>query len=143
EINRTIVPGLQSIKTLALEFKNSQVRKDMKKRMSAITDGVNNVIAELHPNLIDKVGLVASLRTLVARFRHATLIETTMISNLWSHQFESIPLETKFALYRVVQEALNNIEKHSDATRTLVTVTKNGDQLVVCIEDNGKGIERT
>ena len=116
------------------------LRKEVKQRMQAISKSLNGVMSELHPKLIEQVGFVASIRTLVARFRHATLIETTMISNLWSDQFESIPIEKKFALYRVTQEALNNIEKHSDATRTLVVVTKSAEQLVICIEDNGRGI---
>lgn len=143
DINTLIMPRLNSVSKIAQSTKNSVVRKDVKQRMKVIADGVNNVISELHPRLLDEVGFVPSVRTLVDRFRHATLIETTMISNLWSEHLDAIALETRFALYRVIQEALNNIEKHSDATRTLVIVTKNADELVVCVEDNGKGIQRT
>lgn len=143
DINSLIMPRLNTVSKLAQSTKNSAIRKDVKQRMKIIADAVNNVISELHPRLLDEVGFVPSVRTLVDRFRHATLIETTMISNLWSEQLEAVALETRFALYRVIQEALNNIEKHSDATRTLVIVTKNADELVVCVEDNGKGIQRT
>lgn len=141
DIRRLVVPHLHRVDELAKKSKDSVGRKNVKQRMRVIANGVESVISELHPHLIDEVGLVASIRTLVARFRHATHIDTTMISNLWSDQFESIPLDKKFALYRITQEALNNIEKHSDATRTLVVVTKNAEQLVICIEDNGKGIQ--
>ncbi len=140
-IEKLITPHMQEVSELARNSSDTQLRKDVKQRMRVIEEAMNSVIAELHPYLIDKVGLVSSLRTLVARFRHSTLIETTMISNLWSYSFEPLSIDTKFALYRATQEALNNIEKHSGATRTLVTVTKSANQLVVSIEDNGKGIQ--
>lgn len=142
-INRLIMPRLETVSKIARGTKNNAIRKEVKQRMTAISDGVNSVVSELHPRLLDEVGFVPSVRTLVDRFRRATLIETTMISNLWSNQLETIALETKFALYRVIQEALNNIEKHSDATRALVIVTKNAEELVVCVEDNGRGIQRS
>ncbi len=140
-IRKLIDPHMAEVNELAVGSLDASLRKDVRQRMRVIEGAMNSVISELNPYLIDKVGLLSSLRTLVARFRHSTLIETTMISNLWSYQFEPLSMDTKFAIYRAAQEALNNIEKHSGATRTLVTVTKSANQLVVSIEDNGKGIQ--
>ena len=44
-------------------------------------------------------------------------------------------------LYRICQEALNNAIKHSDATKVSIVLKQEDDQLIVSIEDNGKGLE--
>lgn len=141
EINRVILPHLDCIKRLADASKIKAVRLDVHERMSVIESGVNEVMSELHPRLLAEAGLFPSIRTLVDRFKHASLIETTIISNMWSDEIDEIALESKFAIYRVVQEALNNIEKHSGATRALITIIFNAGELLVLIEDNGKGFK--
>lgn len=139
ELNRRVLPHFERIAALAKTTADPKLPVEVRKRMQGIKTGVDAVMTELHASLLEKTGFVSSIRTVVDRFRHATMIDTTLISNLWSNQIDSIPLDTKFELYRVTQEALNNIEKHSDATRALIIVTKHADELVVCIEDNGKG----
>lgn len=139
ELDRRVLPHFDRVADLAKSAKDARLRAEIRKRMQGIRAGVDAVLTELHASLLEKTGFVSSIRTVVDRFRHATMIDTTLISNLWSNQIDSIPLDTKFEIYRVAQEALNNIEKHSDATRALIIVTKHADELVVCIEDNGKG----
>lgn len=139
DIDQRVLPHFDKIADLAKSATEPRLRAEIRKRMRGIKTGVDAVISELHASLLEKTGFVSSIRTVVDRFRHATMIDTTLISNLWSNQIDSIPLDTKFELYRVAQEALNNIEKHSDATRALIIVTKHADELVLCIEDNGKG----
>jgi signal transduction histidine kinase len=51
-----------------------------------------------------------------------------------------LPAEIEVALYRVTQEALMNVHKHASATRVRVRCGREGDDLVVTVEDNGTGI---
>ncbi|MCC7528082.1 MAG: hypothetical protein IT342_06150 [Candidatus Melainabacteria bacterium] len=113
---------------------------DVSEKMQAIANSVAAVMSELHPRLLAEAGLIPSIRTLVDRFRRASLIETIIESNLPSEQLD-ISLDAKFAIYRVTQEALNNVEKHSGATHANVSVEQNGGELIICIEDNGKGFQ--
>jgi signal transduction histidine kinase len=110
--------------------------------MQVIAVGVRNIMSELYPSLLAKTGLVSSIKSLVTRFKRATLIETRVVHSLSCGEVD-LPIDAKFAIYRVTQEALNNIEKHSDATHTLVTVKSVMDELVICIEDNGKGFQKS
>ena len=54
---------------------------------------------------------------------------------------ENLPDSVKTCVYRVVQEALHNSEKHSGATRVKVSVRQSPDRLVAEIEDNGRGFQ--
>jgi signal transduction histidine kinase len=141
DINKIILPRLSKIIALSEESEDGQVRLDVSQRMEAIVGSVSAVMSELHPRLLAEAGLLSSITTLVERFKRASLIETTIVSSLSTHQIDEIPLEAKFAIYRVTQEALNNIEKHSKATRAVVTVKHSRSQLKICIEDNGKGLQ--
>ena len=52
-----------------------------------------------------------------------------------------IPAGQEINVFRIVQESLNNIIKHSGASKASITVKKNDDRIELLIEDNGKGIK--
>ncbi len=144
EINRVILPQLQTIGQLSdrLIDKDDPMHTDINQRLSQIAEDVNEVLSELHPRLLAEAGLIPSIRTLVDRFKRASMIETVLVSSLSSAQSEiPLDLDAKFAIYRATQEALNNVEKHSQATHAQVTVKRIANKLTVCIEDNGKGFQ--
>ncbi len=138
DINQRILPHFDRIAALADQSHDGLLTRDIRERMQGIAAGVGGIMSELHARLLAEAGLIPSITTLVDRFKRASLIETTIAADLASEDID-ISLEAKFAVYRVTQEALNNIEKHSGATRARVTVRQIQDRLVVCIEDNGKG----
>lgn len=140
EIDQFILPRLENMVSLAEQICEPVIAEDVNERMRVITTGVAAVMSDLHPRLLAEAGLVASIQALVDRFRRASLIETTIYLNVQNEQID-ISQEAKFAIYRVTQEALNNIEKHSGATHAIVAVDQNSDGLLVSIEDNGRGIQ--
>jgi signal transduction histidine kinase len=90
----------------------------------------------LHPPMLDDLGLIAALESLVAGFsaRHGVKLElrhANMDGRL------STDLET--AIYRIVQEALNNVAKHARARTCRVSLERDGDLIRVAIEDDGAG----
>ncbi|MBX9694127.1 MAG: hypothetical protein K2Z81_17220 [Cyanobacteria bacterium] len=144
EINRVILARLQTIGDLANQLveTNDPMRADISQRLAQIAEVVGEVLSELHPRLLAEAGLIPSIKTLVERFKRASMIETELIPSLSSSQSEiALDLDAKFAIYRATQEALNNVEKHSQATQARVTVKKTADKLTICIEDNGKGFQ--
>lgn len=142
EIDRFILPRLENIVLLAGNLGDQLVVQDVTGRMELIAAGVSAVMSDLHPRLLTEAGLIPSIQALVDRFRRASLIEAIVYSNLQRDRIE-ISDEAKFAIYRVTQEALNNIEKHSGATHTTVLVEERAGSLIVSIEDNGRGIRDT
>jgi signal transduction histidine kinase len=106
-------------------------------KLDEIEVAINNSIAQIYPPELDKLNLHALIRLLALRFERATL---TNIRVLAERQREChLASEVKFAAYRIVQEILHNIEKHSEATQTVILVEHTKDRLLICIEDNGIG----
>ena len=56
---------------------------------------------------------------------------------------ERLPSETEITLFRIAQEALTNVARHAQAKRISLHVTRNGEQIGVTIEDDGRGFDVT
>lgn len=96
------------------------------------------LIFELRPESLENEGLVAALakHAIAIQARHHIEVKTS---------FEEEPdasLTTKEVLYRVGQEALNNIVRHAGAKKITVSMSAADDQLVLEISDNGKGFDQ-
>ena len=59
------------------------------------------------------------------------------------HEVDELPKGEAISVYRIVQELVNNILKHAQATEALVQVTRHAQQLSITVEDNGRGIKAT
>jgi len=90
----------------------------------------------LRPTILDDFGLDAGIHWLVTRFRERTGIEVEYTSEFE----ERLPDETETHLFRIVQEALTNIARHSAATRVTIRLRAEGDRICLTIRDNGKGL---
>ena len=97
------------------------------------------IYKNLHPSVIDDIGLKAAIRDLTHEFEA-----------IYSHINIKIELDVKendiidslkIQIYRVIQEALNNIAKHSDANRARLILKKNNERIQLIVEDNGKGFD--
>jgi signal transduction histidine kinase len=96
------------------------------------------LIFELRPESLESEGLVAALAKQATAIQARHHIEVKAL-------FEEEPdasLTTKEVLYRVGQEALNNIVRHAGATMISVSLSTADDQLVLEISDNGKGFDQ-
>lgn len=90
----------------------------------------------LRPFQLDRLGLTKAIHALGKTIARASEIEiTTNLENI----DETFPEELRINFFRIVQEALNNIVKHSGATRGSVTVRCTKTQVTLSISDNGKG----
>ena len=92
----------------------------------------------LHPSVLDDLGLVAALDSLVADFRRRHHIAVEFLHLGHARRLQP---ETERAAYRIVQEALTNIARHAEATSGGVHLTTNPESLSVVIEDNGVGFD--
>jgi signal transduction histidine kinase len=84
---------------------------------------------------IDLEDLIYSL---IDKLNTASSIKTTVIYNLHNEDVED---DLKLNIYRIIQEQMNNILKHSNAIHTNISLTDDADYLYVSIEDDGKGFD--
>jgi signal transduction histidine kinase len=105
----------------------------------AITE-VRQIAYDLRPYHLDEIGLSQSLEELIERVANAYPIKfTSYIDNIDDH-FSN---EAAINLYRIVQEGLNNIVKHSEASEARLLVRQNSREIEMVIEDNGRGFLQT
>lgn len=97
---------------------------------------VHNFAYQLHPSLLDHLGLEAAIRDHVEEFRRRTGLTVRYVRR---NIPRSLPIDTATCLYRVTQESLQNIQKHAGASEVLVRLLSTPKGVGVCIQDNGKG----
>ena len=105
---------------------------------------VRGIVKQLHPAAI-RFGLLPGLRSLVDTVGgpfEARLVHDEQDAELQSLLADSLSENVRLGIYRVVEEALNNIAKHSKATSVTVTLTvEPGQYMAVAIKDNGEGFD--
>jgi PAS domain S-box-containing protein len=91
----------------------------------------------LHPPLLEIAGLASTLRWYVDGFseRSKIKVDLEITSNL-----TRLPNDTELAIFRIVQECLTNIHRHSGSDRAVIRIQREGNRLVVEIQDSGRGI---
>lgn len=112
-------------------------------RLKSITTDVDReldrMVFHLRPTVLDDHGLGTAVPEYVSAWSEwAGLPATSFVSNLGT---DRLPLHVEATIYRVVQEALNNVTKHAEAREVSVTITRRDDQVLVMIEDDGKGFD--
>jgi len=91
----------------------------------------------LHPPLLDEVGLSSALRVFLEGFEERSKIKVALeIPN----SFERLPQELETAIFRVVQECLTNIHRHSGSRVAAIRVAREGNEVKVEVRDQGKGM---
>jgi signal transduction histidine kinase len=91
----------------------------------------------LHPPLLDEVGLPSALRWYTEGFAERSAIKVDLQV---SDGFDRLPQEMEIAIFRVVQECLTNIHRHSGSPTASVRLNRTNDAVDVEISDTGQGI---
>lgn len=121
-----------------MKQQNNSAIADLKKLLNNAIIEVRELSKDISSNLVNKLGLSNALGELIDTVKNAT--ELTI--NFKPHKADyKLPLNKEIALYRVAQEALNNIMKHAKASTVEVSLVANKDSMVLMIEDNGIGFE--
>ncbi len=105
-----------------------------------IDEGIDFIAWELRPSVLDDVSLAAALETYINQWSNFSGIKTEFTVSRLKRAILSQAAET--CLYRVVQEALNNIHKHTKATYVEIVLEKRNDLLILIVADNGKGFRQ-
>jgi len=101
---------------------------------------VRRISTELRPGVLDDLGLVSAIEWQAHDFQDRTRIKCDFDSRL-----EEIKLDRdrSTAVFRIFQESLTNVSRHSEATGVNINLKADADTLILKIEDNGKGIKES
>jgi len=99
-------------------------------------DSVRRLTRDLRPGVLDNVGLMPALRWLAERLTHESGIRVDVVVNGREHK---LPPDLELVIFRIAQEALNNVVRHSKATVATVTLDFITSDFKVIIRDNGQG----
>jgi len=91
----------------------------------------------LHPTILDDFGLAEGLRWLAEGFTQRTGISVECRATF----NDRLPEEAEIHLFRICQEALTNIARHSGATRVAIDLSLGGDSITLVVADNGCGFK--
>ncbi|MEO6308691.1 MAG: PAS domain S-box protein [Nitrospiraceae bacterium] len=112
--------------------------QEIQDRVVDLSDGVRHLAYQLHPSILDDLGLPIALQRLVDDFTARSNIRGSFgHKNIPS----VVPQEIASCLYRVAQESLSNVARHAAASRVDVELTGAQSELIVTITDNGVGFE--
>lgn len=148
ELHDSISQSLLSIKnraSMAIEKPNEHqwVMEQLDVILSSSTGAIQEIkqiTHDLRPYLLDRIGLTKSLQSLLRMFSESS---TVKIIGAVDEIDGKLHKEYEIHLYRIVQEALNNIQKHSQATEVHAKIELAERKIFLAIIDNGKGFEQT
>ena len=112
--------------------------REFSEQLKRLSSEVHRLSRELHPAKLEQLGLLAALRGFCKEFAvaHEMAIEFTDRSVA-----REVPQATALCLYRITQEALHNVVKHSSATTATVELAMEGSELRLTIADDGVGFD--
>jgi signal transduction histidine kinase len=106
--------------------------------LERVMQQVRSISHLLHPPLLDEIGLQSALRWYLDGLTERSGIET--VFDVDPPEFPRLAPEVETTVFRIVQEALTNVFRHSGAMKACITLTKNDHQVAVSVRDFGKGI---
>jgi signal transduction histidine kinase len=124
-------------KTKSSEWTEEQLKEIAETATQAIQD-VRTIAHDLRPYQIDRIGLTKGIESIFKNLSGSTGIQ---IQGEIDHIDGFFPTEHEIHVFRVVQEAVNNMIKHSHATEAGVTIKKQDDHILMTIWDKGKGFD--
>ena len=100
---------------------------------------VRTIVKDLRPSILDDLGILATINWFCREFQN--VYTDIRIKTKIDIQEGDIPSLLKTVIYRILQEALNNVAKHSRANLVQLKLEKSGDRINLKIQDNGLGFD--
>jgi signal transduction histidine kinase len=145
ELHDSLGQRLVLIKNLALIFLKSEFSKgtpppneveEISSEASLALGEIREISYNLRPYQLDRIGLTKAVQALIRKASAAASIEfTTEIAEIDN----VLPKDHEISFYRILQESINNVVRHSQATQVHIVVAHKTERILLTIRDNGKG----
>ena len=140
--------GALAVLKLRMSFIEKSLRPDqaglrgesrqIMEHIDQVIDNVARISRDLSPSILENLGLVPALRRLIENFGKVHKIE---VASDLAGLDAPLSKDAQFTLYRILQEALTNIGKHSRAKNASVAVRQENGRLLVTVADDGRGFD--
>lgn len=146
ELHDSLAQYLTSIKinvelvkreSTSIEERHRALLAESSETLDRCVQEVRSVSYLLHPPLLDELGLLAALRWFTAGFAERSGIEVNLNT---PDEFSRLPEEMELAVFRIVQESLTNVQRHSRSEAAWVTLSEHKDRVELRISDSGVGV---
>ena len=128
----------------AIEKEQSSSSNPLRKSLQRIGSEIERLATdvhllsrELHPSIIDHLGLIAALRAECATFS----IQHGISAEFFTEVPDSFPADISLSLYRITQESLWNVAKHAQAQNVRLAIAEGDGQVILIVEDDGIGFD--
>jgi signal transduction histidine kinase len=111
---------------------------EIKEKLIEVSEDVHGIARQLHPSILDDLGLVRATKSECKNFSERYGIVTSFIP---SRVPDRLPSDVALCFYRVIQEALRNIALHARAEEVHVSLTGTDDMLYLAVNDDGIGFD--
>jgi signal transduction histidine kinase len=144
EVGQSLSAVLVELRNLAmgLPLRSEEQSRGQVEVIKGLVEGtvrvVRNMALLLRPSMLDDLGLVPALRWQAREVSKRTSMDVSVATESVSDQ---LPDEYKTCVYRVVQEALHNCSRHSQATTVRIRVHQHATGLTLSIQDDGQGFD--
>jgi len=112
--------------------------KELQEQLNKTLQGIRRFTQELRPSMLDDLGLLATLRWQVSDLEKQSGVEVRLTVIGIERRFSA---EMELTIFRIVQEALRNVEKHAQASKVEVKIEFCEGKTKISIGDNGKGFD--
>ena len=112
--------------------------KDLRQRLNNTLEGIRRFTQELRPPMLDDLGLLATLRWQVGEFERRSGTKASLLVVGDERRFSA---EAELLTFRIVQEALRNVERHAQASEVEIEIKFGAGKTVISVIDNGKGFD--
>ena len=145
-IGRELHDNVNQVLTTVKLYLEMASKEDINPLIPRSMQLVNNSITEIRYLSHQLSAPTLGTRSLVDSIN--ALIETVALSNQLEFEFDftgytTVVMSQKLALYRILQEQLNNIVKHAQATNVWISLTGKDNKVILTVRDNGKGFDAT
>lgn len=100
---------------------------------------VRRIVKDLRPSILDDLGILATITWFCREFQN--VYSNIRITKKIEITENDIPPPLKTIIYRLLQEALNNVAKHSQADQVYLSIHKQPDEIELLVKDNGRGFD--
>lgn len=123
-----------------IEYSAEQKIKPLINLIEESIETVRKISTDLRPGILDQLGLIDSLEWQLSEFANRSKIKTSYVVEDPSI---SLSKDKTIAMFRVFQELLTNIVRHSEADEVKVKVYVENENIILAVDDNGKGIDES
>ena len=143
QIGQVLTAVKMNLHTVQQVSPASEVSSYIKDNIETVDEAlrlVRDLSVDLRPPVLDDFGLATALRWYAGRYAKRTGLEVEVIIDLPDEQ-ERFSRDLETACFRIAQEALTNVVRHSRATTVLLQLLENGNTLLLSVKDDGVGFD--